>query len=90
MLVEIEGPMAVGAVKSQQAVRSMRASEQLKWDNVMAEATAHLVCAYNNIEVMTQSPNPYGLLPSFDLIVHGLFLALVSIDECCQVAWERP
>jgi hypothetical protein len=89
MLVETVGTMGVGAVESLQAVTSTRASEQLRWDHVMAEATAHLVCAYKNIEAITQSPNPFGLLPSFDLIVHGLFLALVSIDECCQVTWGR-
>jgi hypothetical protein len=90
MLVEAVGTVATDGDESPQVVMSTRASEQLKWDHVMAEVTAHLVCAYNNIEVITQSPNLYRLLPSFDLIVHGLFLALVSIDECCQVAWERP
>jgi hypothetical protein len=55
----------------------------------MAEATAHLLSAYKNLEILTAVSSPYAALLPTEEAVRFLCGAIVALEECCVTVWMR-
>lgn len=59
----------------------------LDGDVLLAEASAHLVTAYRNMEALSLLAPPVVTTRSFTLAIRSLYLALIALDECSDVVW---